>query len=67
MERKAKGKKKLNDQESFSLKSGDRLSQEKSPNIANRGILLEGKVESSEPIGVIIAQGGDAHAHSFSF
>jgi len=53
-------KKKLNDQESFKLKSGDQLSQEKSPNIVNRGILLEGKVESSEPNGVIIAQGGDA-------
>ena len=53
-------KKKLSDQESFKLKSGDQLSQEKSPNIANRGILLEGKVKSSEPNGVIIAQGGDS-------
>ncbi|MDE0571414.1 MAG: sulfatase-like hydrolase/transferase [Verrucomicrobiales bacterium] len=53
-------KKKLSDQESFKLKSGDQLSQGKSPNIANRGILLEGKVESSEPNGVIIAQGGDS-------
>ncbi len=61
MARQAKGKKKTSKKEHFQLKEGDRLAQEEAPNIAGRGILLEGAVKSSDPNGVIIAQGGDAH------
>jgi hypothetical protein len=60
VERQAKGKKKLSKKESFALESGDQLPQEEAPNIAARGILLEGSVKSADPDGVIIAQGGDA-------
>lgn len=60
MERQTKGKKKLSKKESFALRSGDQLPQEKAPDIANRGILLEGSVKSVDADGVIIAQGGDA-------
>ncbi len=60
MERQAKGKKKLSEKESFALKNGDQLPQEDAPNIAGRGILLEGSVKSDDADGVIVAQGGDA-------
>ena len=52
--------KKNSKKESFQLKGGDQLPQEEAPNIAGRGILLEGSVKSGDPDGVIIAQGGDA-------
>ncbi|MEE2714833.1 MAG: SGNH/GDSL hydrolase family protein [Verrucomicrobiota bacterium] len=60
MARQAKGKKKISKKERFQLKGGDQLPQEEAPNIAGRGILLEGAVKSGDPDGVIIAQGGDA-------
>ena len=53
-------KKKLSEKERFELKDGDQLPQDAAPNIAGRGILLEGSVKSADPDGVIIAQGGDA-------
>ena len=53
--------KKTSKKEFFQLKEGERLTQEEAPNIAGRGILLEGVVKSRDTDGVIIAQGGDAH------
>ncbi len=53
--------KRLSTRERFELKSGDRLPQDEAPNIAGRGILIEGEVDSIDRDGVIAAQGGDAH------
>jgi len=51
----------LSKKERFKLKSGDDLPQGKAPNIAGRGILLEGSVSGDQTEGVIVAQGGDSY------
>ena len=57
---KPKGKKKVNKQTRFELKSGDTLDGEDAPNIAGQAITVSGRVKSSDRDGVIVAQGGDA-------
>ena len=50
--------------ESFELKSGDNLPQNKAPNIAGRGIRIEGTVKTADTDGVIVAQGGDSQGYA---
>ena len=46
--------------ERFELKAGDSLPQDKAPNIAGRGIQIQGTLKGGKREGVIVAQGGDA-------
>ncbi|MFT4550161.1 MAG: arylsulfatase A-like enzyme [Verrucomicrobiales bacterium] len=63
-QKKTKKKTALNNKERFKLKSGDDLPQDQAPNIAGRGILIEGTVNSNDRDGVIVAQGGDAQGYA---
>ncbi len=59
-----KKKQALSGKERFKLKAGDDLAQQQAPNIAGRGIRIEGSVDSQQRDGVIIAQGGDSQGYA---
>jgi arylsulfatase len=62
--RKPEPKQASNKRERFELRGGDDLPQEKAPNIAGRGLRIEGTVSSQDRDGVIVAQGGSSQGYA---